>query len=116
MISIRYEDGGVVIVLENVEHLNYDTEFCKEKLLESVIVRDVDKKFVFDMGTVSTVDKKALGEILLFWKRVYFRRGEVVFVNANEKILRALKELGLSEIFKVYATLNEALATKNESD
>ena len=73
------------------------------------------KRIVLDLSQTTFLDSTGLGVIIGLSKRVRPAGGDVLIVNTDDGIARTFEITGLSEIFRIFATRDEALAAASEN-
>jgi anti-sigma B factor antagonist len=70
-------------------------------------------RIIVDLNRVEFLDSTGLGALIGAHRRSKEQGGEVSLTVPEGQILRLLRITGLLKVFGVYATLDDALATKN---
>ena len=102
------EQGGRMIVEVSGEIDVYTAPSLRERLNELVAAGQYD--LVVDMSGVDFLDSTGLGVLVGGLKRVRSHDGTLRLVCAQEKILKVFRITGLTKVFPIHATLEEALA------
>jgi anti-sigma B factor antagonist len=85
----------------------YTAPKLREKLVE--LVGDGNYHIIVDMTKVEFLDSTGLGVLVGGLKRVRSHEGSLVLVCNQERILKIFRITGLTKVFPIYDTLDEAL-------
>jgi len=103
-LSVSNLEGGVrVLVLSGELDLANVDEL--KGALHSV---DGVSALVVDLSGVDYMDSTTLGVLVSFRKRMEDRKDNVYFVAPGTNILKVLHITGLDQVFKIFATLDDA--------
>lgn len=86
--------------------------YTAPKLREQLVDLVADGKYdlVVDMQRVDFLDSTGLGVLVGGLKRVRAHDGSLRLVCSQERILKIFRITGLTKVFPIHATLDEALA------
>lgn len=73
------------------------------------IARSSTNKFLIDLGSMGMIDSAGVGFIISVYKIIVFRQGTFAIVSANEGVSSVLHTVGLTRLFKIYASEDEAI-------
>lgn len=85
----------------------YTAPKLREKLVE--LVGDGHHHLVIDMTKVEFLDSTGLGVLVGGLKRVRANEGSLALVCDQERILKIFRITGLTKVFPIYDSLDEAL-------
>ena len=103
------QEGARTVVIVHGEIDVYTAPSLRERLNELVAAGHYD--LVVDMEGVDFLDSTGLGVLVGGLKRARSHDGALRLVCAQEKILKVFRITGLTKVFPIHATLEEALAT-----
>ncbi|MGM0410193.1 MAG: STAS domain-containing protein [Bacillota bacterium] len=93
--------------------LKYDGEITfdnsnplKEEAKEKISKTDY-KKLIINLENVAYIDSSGIGFILSIFKFMRERSGNLIIVNANEKIKQGFEITKISDIIKIFDNLEE---------
>jgi anti-sigma B factor antagonist len=102
------QEGDHTVISVNGEIDVYTAPSLRERLNELVASGHYD--LIVDMGGVEFLDSTGLGVLVGGLKRVRSHDGTLRLVCAQEKILKVFRITGLTKVFPIHATLDEALS------
>jgi anti-sigma B factor antagonist len=102
------QEGERTVISVSGEIDVYTAPTLRERLNELVASGHYD--LVVDMEGVEFLDSTGLGVLVGGLKRVRSHDGTLRLVCAQEKILKVFRITGLTKVFPIHATLEEALA------
>ena len=86
----------------------YTAPRLRERLVE--LVDGGARNVVVDLGRVDFLDSTGLGVLVGGLKRVRAHDGSLHLVCTQEKILKVFRITGLTKVFPIHATVDEAVA------
>jgi anti-sigma B factor antagonist len=104
------QEGTRTVITVNGEIDVYTAPSLRERLNELVASGHYD--LVVDMGGVEFLDSTGLGVLVGGLKRVRSHEGTLRLVCSQEKILKVFRITGLTKVFPIHASLDEALAAE----
>jgi anti-sigma B factor antagonist len=105
------QEGTRTVITVNGEIDVYTAPSLRERLNELVASGHYD--LVVDMGGVEFLDSTGLGVLVGGLKRVRSHEGTLRLVCSQEKILKVFRITGLTKVFPIHASLEEALAAES---
>jgi len=102
------QEGVRTVITVNGEIDVYTAPSLRERLNDLVASGQYD--LVVDMAGVEFLDSTGLGVLVGGLKRVRSHDGALRLVCDQEKILKVFRITGLTKVFPIHATLEEALA------
>lgn len=102
------QEGGRTVISVRGEIDVYTAPSLRERLNE--LVASGHYNLVVDMEGVEFLDSTGLGVLVGGLKRVRSHDGTLRLVCVQEKILKVFRITGLTKVFPIHATLEEALA------
>lgn len=102
------EQGGRTVVEVGGEIDVYTAPALREKLNE--LVADGHHHLIVDMEQVDFLDSTGLGVLVGGLKKVRGHDGSLHLVCTQEKILKVFRITGLTKVFPIHATVDEAVA------
>ena len=105
------QEGTRTVITVHGEIDVYTAPSLRERLNELVASGHYD--LVVDMGGVEFLDSTGLGVLVGGLKRVRSHEGTLRLVCSQEKILKVFRITGLTKVFPIHATLEEALAAES---
>ena len=109
-LDLNVRKDGDHSVLEVAGEIDvYTAPKLREQLIE--LVSDGSYHIVVDLEKVDFLDSTGLGVLVGGLKRVKDRDGEMKLVANQERILKIFDITGLSKVFPMYGTLDEALGS-----
>ena len=88
----------------------YTAPKLREKLVE--LVGDGHHHLIVDMTKVEFLDSTGLGVLVGGLKRVRSHEGSLALVCDQERILKIFRITGLTKVFPIYDSLDEALQSE----
>jgi anti-anti-sigma factor len=85
-------------------HLNEVREVIKKEMSETA-----SNKFLLDLTKVGMIDSAGVGFIVSVYKTVLSSKGSFALINPNEAVESVLQTVGLTRLFKVYESEDEAI-------
>ena len=105
-LNVRKEDDQSVLEVAGEIDV-YTAPKLREQLIE--LVSDGSYHIVVDLEKVDFLDSTGLGVLVGGLKRVRNHDGSLQLVCTQEKILKIFRITGLTKVFPIYPTLQEAL-------
>ncbi len=113
-LTVATRREGVQTVISVAGEIDvYTAPTLRERLNE--LVADGEYHLVVDMGGVDFLDSTGLGVLVGGLKRTRLHAGSLQLVCDQEKILKVFRITGLTKVFPIHATLEEALAADTQS-
>ncbi|MBW3602435.1 MAG: STAS domain-containing protein [Actinobacteria bacterium] len=107
-LSLNHRDEGAATVLEVAGEVDvYTAPKLRERLIE--LVQDGRHHIVVDMTKVEFLDSTGLGVLVGGLKRVRSHDGSLRLVCDKERILKIFRITGLTKVFPIHDSLDEAL-------
>ncbi|MDP8978063.1 MAG: STAS domain-containing protein [Actinomycetota bacterium] len=107
-LSLNHRDEGPVTILEVAGEVDvYTAPKLRERLIE--LVQDGRHHVVVDMTKVEFLDSTGLGVLVGGLKRVRSHDGSLRLVCDKERILKIFRITGLTKVFPIHDSLDEAL-------
>ncbi len=111
-LSLDYRKEGDHTVLEVGGEVDvYTAPKLREKLVE--LVGEGHYRIIVDMTKVEFLDSTGLGVLVGGLKRVRSHDGTLALVCNQERILKIFRITGLTKVFPIYDSLDEALADQD---
>jgi anti-sigma B factor antagonist len=107
---VTRREGVHTIVSVTGEIDVYTAPTLRERLNE--VVASGEHHLVVDMGGVDFLDSTGLGVLVGGLKRVRSQNGSLQLVCDQEKILKVFRITGLTKVFPIHPTLDQALADR----
>jgi anti-sigma B factor antagonist len=108
-LTLEHRTEGDVTVLDVGGEVDvYTAPKLREKLVE--LVSDGHYNIVVDMTKVEFLDSTGLGVLVGGLKRVRSHNGGLELVCNQERILKIFRITGLTKVFPIHDTLEEALS------
>jgi anti-sigma B factor antagonist len=87
--------------------------YTAPKLREQIVALVDEGRYdlIIDMSAVDFLDSTGLGVLVGGLKRVRAHDGSLALVCAEERILKIFRITGLTKVFPIHATVDEAVAT-----
>ena len=92
----------------------YTAPVLRERLND--LVGEGHHHLIVDMQTVDFLDSTGLGVLVGGLKRVRAHDGSLHLVCTQEKILKVFRITGLTKVFPIHPTVDEAVAASGGSD
>ena len=89
----------------------YTAPRFRERLIE--LVSDGKHRIVVDLEGVDFLDSTGLGVLVGGLKRVRAHEGSLRLVCTQERILKIFRITGLTKVFPIHASVDEALAASD---
>ncbi len=102
------ERDGIPVLGVSGEIDVYTAPSLRERLLD--LAQQGTTRVVVDLSAVSFVDSTGLGVLVSGLKRFREAGGDLVLVVVQPQILKVLEITGLTTVFSVHATVDDALA------
>src|SRR4249920_2610699 len=106
------QEGARTVITVNGEIDVYTAPSLRERLNELVAAGQYD--LVVDMSGVDFLDSTGLGVLVGGLKRVRSHDGTLRLVCDQEKILKVFRITGLTKVFPIHPSLDEALAAPGD--
>jgi anti-sigma B factor antagonist len=106
-LSTRIEGGRAVVEVAGEIDV-YTAPKLREQLADLVDSGRYD--IIVDMGGVEFLDSTGLGVLVGGLKRVRLHEGTLRLVCEQERILKIFRITGLTKVFPIYASADEAVA------
>ena len=106
-ITLSRKGALLLIALQGRLDTSTPREF-ETKLLE--LIGDGETHLVFDFSEVEQVSANGLRTLLRAFKQVTYANGRMVFHSLNERVRRFFEIGGLTMVFRVYETREEAVS------
>jgi anti-sigma B factor antagonist len=107
-LSLNHRKEGDHTVLEVGGEVDvYTAPKLRERLVE--LVSDGHHQLIVDMTKVEFLDSTGLGVLVGGLKRVRSHDGSLALVCNQERILKIFRITGLTKVFPIYDSLDEAL-------
>jgi anti-sigma B factor antagonist len=90
----------------------YTAPKLREKLIE--LVSDGSYDLIVDLEKVDFLDSTGLGVLVGGLKRVRNHDGSLKLVCTQEKILKIFRITGLTKVFPIYASVDEAIQASDQ--
>ena len=100
--------GGTSIVSLRGEIDVYTAPRLRQALID--LVEEGATDIVVDLSAIDFLDSTGLGVLVGGLKRVKSNEGELKLVVTQDRIMKIFDITGLSKVFPIFATLDEALA------
>lgn len=108
-LTLEHRTQGDATVLDVSGEVDvYTAPKLREKLVE--LVSDGHYNIVVDMTKVEFLDSTGLGVLVGGLKRVRSHNGSLELVCNQERILKIFRITGLTKVFPIHDTLEEALS------
>jgi anti-sigma B factor antagonist len=102
------KDGDRTILEVGGEIDVYTAPKLRERLVD--LIGEGHYKIIIDMGKVEFLDSTGLGVLVGGLKRVRSHDGQLALVCHQERIYKIFRITGLTKVFPMYDTIDEALA------
>jgi anti-sigma B factor antagonist len=109
-----YPAGGSTVIEVSGEIDVYTAPRLREKIISLVDAGSYG--LVVDMERVEFLDSTGLGVLVGGLKRVRAHDGSIDLVCTQGRILRIFRITGLSKVFDIYETVDDALAARQTPD
>lgn len=111
--EIRKAEDVTLFVLQGDIAFNQVKELSETILGE--MTRSSTNKFIIDLGETVMINSGGVGFIVSMSKIVASNNGTFAISRPNELVSSVLRTLGLTRLFKIYATEDEAIMAMNHS-
>jgi anti-sigma B factor antagonist len=106
----HYSKGGIEVVNVEGEIDVYTAPRLRELLID--LVNKNTYQFVVNMEKVEFLDSTGLGVLVGGLKRVRAHDGSIDVVCTQERILKIFRITGLTKVFGIYQTVDQAITAK----
>ena len=106
----HYNKDGIEVVEVEGEIDVYTAPGLRELLID--LVNKNTYQFVVNMEKVDFLDSTGLGVLVGGLKRMRAHNGSLDVVCTQERILKILRITGLTKVFGIYQTVDQAIAAK----
>ena len=111
-LSLATKDEGDITVVEVGGEIDvYTAPKLREQLIE--LVSNGRYQLVVDMENVDFLDSTGLGVLVGGLKRVRAHDGSLRLVCTQERILKIFRITGLTKVFPIHGSVDEALTAKD---
>ncbi len=107
-------EGGRMIVEVGGEIDVYSAPTLRDRL--NALVADGHHDLIVDMQGVEFLDSTGLGVLVGGLKRVRTHNGSLQLVCSQERVLKVFRITGLTKVFAIHDTVEQALATETGAD
>jgi anti-sigma B factor antagonist len=104
----HYAQGGIEVIDVQGEIDMYTAPRLRELLID--LVSTGSYQLVVSLDKVGFLDSTGLGVLVGALRRVRAHDGSLDLVCAQQRILKILKVTGLTEVFGIYETVDQAIA------
>lgn len=104
------EEGGRTVVAVEGEIDVYTAPVLREHLND--LVGEGKNHLLIDMSGVDFLDSTGLGVLVGSLKRIRSQDGSLQLVCDQEKILKVFRITGLTKVFPIYPTIEQAVASR----
>ena len=104
----HYDKDGIEVIDVQGEIDMYTAPRLRELLID--LVSKGSYQLVVNLDKVGFLDSTGLGVLVGGLKRVRVHDGSLDLVCARERILRIFRVTGLTEVFGIYETVDQAIA------
>lgn len=108
----HYNRDGIEVVEVEGEIDVYTAPRLRELLID--LVNENTYHFVVNMEKVDFLDSTGLGVLVGALKRMRPHNGSLDVVCTQERILKILRITGLTKVFAIYQTVDQAITAKQE--
>lgn len=108
------EEGGRTIVEVGGEIDVYSAPTLRDRL--NALVADGHHDLVVDMQGVEFLDSTGLGVLVGGLKRVRTHNGSLQLVCSQERVLKVFRITGLTKVFAIHDTVEQALANDTRAE
>lgn len=109
--SIKWNETNGVIVLHLKDNLMGGVECLEVKDVLSELVEKGYKNFVIDFTKLTWANSAGIGAIISCYHSIHRLGGEMKFASPTPKIKFYLHISKLDTVFKIYTTVDEAVAS-----
>ena len=106
----HYDKGGIEVVDVEGEIDMYTAPRLRELLID--LVSKGSYQLVVNLDKVGFLDSTGLGVLVGGLRRVRAHDGSLDLVCTRERILRIFRVTGLTEVFGIYETVDQAIAAR----
>ncbi|HVU60284.1 MAG TPA: STAS domain-containing protein [Mycobacteriales bacterium] len=107
-VSVRTEGERTVVAVSGEIDV-YTAPKLREHLID--LVSSGQYKLIVDLEAVDFLDSTGLGVLVGGLKRVRTHDGSLDLVCSQDRILKIFRITGLTKVFAIHASIDEALAT-----
>ena len=104
----HYDKDGIEVIDVQREIDMYTAPRLRELLID--LVSKTSYQLVVNLDKVGFLDSTGLGVLVGGLRRVRARDGSLDLVCTQQRILKILKITGLTEVFDIYETVDQAIA------
>ncbi|MGK5094588.1 STAS domain-containing protein [Deltaproteobacteria bacterium TL4] len=112
-ISHQFHDQ--ICVIEVQGNITLDQVQAFRDYVHRFIEEESTKNFLVNMTDVDFIDSSGIGVMIFLWKIAHRREGILALSNLNNRLTRLINMTSLTELIKIYETLEEALRDPNFS-
>ena len=105
--DITHQAGKAVLAVQGEIDV-YTAPQVRQQLID--LANEGHKTVVMDMESVDFLDSTGLGVLVGGLKRLRGADGDLVLVSTQPRVVKVLEITGLTKVFKVYASVEEAVA------
>lgn len=102
--------GDVTVVALNGEIAFSDMKYLRELILAE-IAQPSTHKVIIDLGGAVMIDSSVVGFMVSVYKTVTANKGAFAVSRPNDLVRRLLLTLGLTRMFQIFETQDEAMKT-----
>jgi anti-sigma B factor antagonist len=110
-LKVRKEEDHAVLEIGGEIDV-YTAPKLREKLIE--LVSDGSYDLIVDLERVDFLDSTGLGVLVGGLKRVRNHDGSLKLVCTQEKILKIFRITGLTKVFPIYASVDDAIQASDQ--
>jgi anti-sigma B factor antagonist len=108
-IKAREIDSVVVLDLKGPLTLAEDTR--KLHCLLDLLLRENQRYFVFNLQNVERMDCAGIGELILSYRKVREKGGDLKLLNLDQRLHHLLKMMGLLTVIEVFENERDAISS-----
>jgi anti-sigma B factor antagonist len=108
IVQKRHLDGFTLLNVEGVIKLGESAQFFAQTLERAL--SDDRGHVIVDFSKINSIDSTGIGELVGYLGRFRSFNRDLILVNPSQRIRKLLQVAGLSELFSIHETVEDAVA------
>ena len=114
-LSVSESQGITVVCIDHQIMFDDPVNELVQAALVDMVKEMPDARLVLDMRKVEALGSRFLGTMLAVRRRVVRRKGRMVFANMKPEMLESFRVTQLTDMFKFYDSVDDAITSFGQS-
>lgn len=106
-IDVLFSEDFAVATIKGRIVIGKDIEYAKREIFE--LIQNCSKDLILDLSEISFIDSSGLGAIASFKNTALLHKKNIILAGVSFQLNRMLEITGLSQIFEIHPTKEEAM-------